>query len=29
LDISKAQKVLSTPLPGLGNWLAANPNEPF
>jgi dTDP-4-dehydrorhamnose reductase len=29
LDISKAQKVLSKPLPGLGKWLAANPNEPF
>ena len=29
LDISKAQKVLSTPLPGLREWLEANPNEPF
>ena len=29
LNISKAQKVLSRPLPGLGEWLAANPNEPF
>jgi dTDP-4-dehydrorhamnose reductase len=29
LDISKAQKVLSKPLPGLSGWLAANPNEPF
>jgi dTDP-4-dehydrorhamnose reductase len=29
LDISKAQKVLSKPLPGLGEWLAANPDEPF
>jgi hypothetical protein len=29
LNISKAQKFLSTPLPGLGEWLAANPNEPF
>jgi dTDP-4-dehydrorhamnose reductase len=29
LDISKAQAVLSTPLPGLGAWLAANPNEKF
>ena len=29
LDISKAQKVLSAPLPGLGEWLAANPNETF
>ena len=29
LDISKVQKVLSTPLPGLGEWLAANPAEPF
>lgn len=29
LDISKAQKILSRPLPGLGEWLAANPNEPF
>ena len=25
LDISKAQKVLSQPLPGLGEWLAKNP----
>ena len=25
LDIAKAQKVLSQPLPGLGEWLAANP----
>ena len=29
LDIAKVQKILSTPLPGLGEWLAANPNEPF
>jgi dTDP-4-dehydrorhamnose reductase len=29
LDISKAQKILSAPLPGLGEWLAANPDENF
>jgi len=29
LDISKIQKILSRPLPGLTEWLAANPNEPF
>jgi dTDP-4-dehydrorhamnose reductase len=29
LDISKAQKILSVPLPGLTEWLTANPNEPF
>ncbi len=29
LDISKAQKVLSAPLPGLTEWLAANPKELF
>ena len=29
LNITKAQKVLSQPLPGLTAWLAANPNEPF
>lgn len=29
LDISKVQKVLSAPLPGLTKWLAANPNELF
>ena len=29
LDISKVQKVLSTPLPGLSEWLAANPQETF
>ena len=29
LNISKAQKILSSPLPGLTAWLAANPNEPF
>jgi dTDP-4-dehydrorhamnose reductase len=29
LNISKAQKILSAPLPGLGGWLAANPGEPF
>jgi dTDP-4-dehydrorhamnose reductase len=29
LDISKVQKVLSRPLPGLSAWLEANPEEPF
>ncbi len=29
LNITKVQKVLSTPLPGLGEWLAANPSEFF
>jgi len=29
LNISKVQKILSVPLPGLTGWLAANPNEPF
>jgi dTDP-4-dehydrorhamnose reductase len=29
LDISKAQAVLSMPLPGLGAWLATNRGEPF
>jgi dTDP-4-dehydrorhamnose reductase len=29
LDISKAQTILSTPLPGLSEWLAANPKENF
>ena len=29
LNIAKVQKVLSTPLPGLGEWLAANPDEKF
>jgi dTDP-4-dehydrorhamnose reductase len=29
LNITKVQKVLSVPLSGLGDWLAANPNEPF
>ena len=29
LNISKVQKVLSRPLPGLSEWLAANPNELF
>jgi len=29
LNITKVQKVLSAPLPGLGEWLAANPQEPF
>ncbi len=28
-DISKVQKVLTRPLPGLGEWLAANPAENF
>ena len=28
-DISKVQKLLSVPLPGLGRWLAAHPDEPF
>jgi dTDP-4-dehydrorhamnose reductase len=28
LDISKVQKNLSEPLPGLTEWLGANPNEP-
>lgn len=28
LDISKVQKILSRPLPGLGEWLDANPGEP-
>jgi len=27
LDISKVQKILDVPLPGFGNWLAANPSE--
>jgi dTDP-4-dehydrorhamnose reductase len=27
LDISKVQKILSKPLPGLTEWLAENPNE--
>lgn len=26
LDVSKAQKILSVPLPGLSQWLAANPS---
>jgi len=29
LNITKIQKVLSVPLPGLGEWLAANPDEKF
>ena len=29
LNIAKVQKVLSQPLPGLTEWLAANPHEPF
>jgi dTDP-4-dehydrorhamnose reductase len=29
LNIAKVQGVLSVPLPGLGEWLSANPNEPF
>ncbi|HEX9045529.1 MAG TPA: NAD(P)-dependent oxidoreductase [Verrucomicrobiae bacterium] len=29
LNISKVQQVLSRPLPGLGEWLAANPRIPF
>lgn len=29
LDISKAQKVLTIPLPGLTEWLSANPGEKF
>jgi dTDP-4-dehydrorhamnose reductase len=29
LDISKTQKILARPLPGLTGWLAANPDEEF
>ena len=29
LDISKVQRTLAAPLPGLGAWLAANPHERF
>jgi len=29
LNSSKAQKLLSFHIPGLGEWLKANPNEPF
>jgi dTDP-4-dehydrorhamnose reductase len=29
LNVSKAQKVLSLPLPSLSEWLVANPHEPF
>ena len=29
LDLAKERKVLSAPLPGLGEWLAANPGELF
>lgn len=28
-DVSKVQKILSVPLPGLGEWLAANPSAEF
>jgi dTDP-4-dehydrorhamnose reductase len=29
LNISRVQRILSAPLPGLTGWLAANPDEPF
>ena len=29
LDCAKIQRLLSFPLPGLAQWLRANPNEPF
>ena len=29
LDISKVQRVLTKPLPGLGEWLSAHPDEAF
>jgi dTDP-4-dehydrorhamnose reductase len=29
LDVSKAQRILEKPLPGLGEWLATNSHEPF
>jgi dTDP-4-dehydrorhamnose reductase len=29
LNCAKIQRLLSFPLPGLGEWLQANPNEPF
>jgi dTDP-4-dehydrorhamnose reductase len=29
LDYSRIQKLLSFPIPGLGEWLRANPSEPF
>jgi len=29
LNCAKIQRLLSFPLPGLGEWLTANPNEPF
>jgi dTDP-4-dehydrorhamnose reductase len=29
LNIAKVQKILSEPLPGLTEWLAAHPDEPF
>ena len=29
LNISRIQEILSAPLPGLSEWLAANPHEPF
>ena len=29
LNCAKIQKLLSFPLPGLGEWLMANPNDPF
>jgi dTDP-4-dehydrorhamnose reductase len=29
LNVAKAQSILSRPLPGLTEWVAANPHEPF
>ena len=29
LNCARIQELLSFPLPGLGEWLMANPNEPF
>jgi hypothetical protein len=29
LNIARVQKILSIPLPGLSEWLAANPDEKF
>jgi dTDP-4-dehydrorhamnose reductase len=29
VNCAKIQKLLSFPLPGLGEWLMANPDEPF